>query len=299
MCAMTLNEVQQKTELLDKASEVPLKIDDGGVIKDVNSYKGIYNVSKGKFCAAVIKHYNLIQHKEYVDSFARCLDNLNIQYNLSLSESGNKVFADFDFIRKNIKMDKVGEEFSTGIRLINSYSGRIGLSAMPKFTRLACSNGMVVTRFEKSFSVHHTSKMLINMQGFVERQLNGIINHSVDLQNWVEESIKDSKEWLIITRIIEKLFSQPKHREQVLDRLGIAMIVDKKRSKGKSKKYLYALNDDVETKNVTRWEVYNAITHYLTHGEQMTPHIYDLFQRKAERVLVNRLEKLPMAEVVL
>ena len=40
----TLAEVQAATENLDKAIEVPIKIDDGGVIKDIDNFKGIYNV---------------------------------------------------------------------------------------------------------------------------------------------------------------------------------------------------------------------------------------------------------------
>ena len=66
----TTDEVFEATEQLDKATMVDLKIDDGGVVKDVKKFKGIYNVSQGNFCAAVVPHYNLVQHKDYFNAFA-------------------------------------------------------------------------------------------------------------------------------------------------------------------------------------------------------------------------------------
>jgi len=62
VCKST-EEVFQATETLDKAKLCPLKIIDGGEDKDVDNYAGVYNVSKGKFCAAVVKHYTVISIK--------------------------------------------------------------------------------------------------------------------------------------------------------------------------------------------------------------------------------------------
>ena len=59
-------------------------------------------------------------------------------------------------------------------------------------------------------------------------------------------------------------------------------------------------DDDKNKKDkLTRWELYNAITRYLTHGEQMTPHIEDLFHRRAEKMLITPLKKMPLAKISL
>jgi len=293
-----LEEVKKATSQLDKAQAYPLKIDVGGSIKDIDNYIGIYNVSKGAFCAAVIPQYNLIQHKEYFDGFATALDRLNISFVMTLKQSGNRAFADIEFTGRNLKFDKLNEEFTTGIRLINSYDKSTGLYVMPRFTRLACTNGMIITRDERTVSIKHHSKMIKEIEGFIEKKLHQIINENNDLQVWVSSSMKDSIEWDISCRIIEKLFSQLKHREEILKRLGISIVqVTDKKSKKKSISYVW--DDPKKKKNkFTRWELYNAITHYLTHGEQITPHIENLFHRQAEKLLNTPLKEMPVAKVI-
>jgi len=293
------NEVDSATDNLDKAQIYPLKIDVGGSVRDVDNYVGVYNVSKGAFCAAVIPQYNLVQHKEYFNGFATALNRLNIPFVMTIKQSGNRAFADIEFTGRNLKFDKLNEEFTTGIRLINSYDKSTGLYVMPRFTRLACTNGMIITRHEGTVSIKHHSKMVKEIESFIEKKLNQIINQSSDLQMWVSSSMKDSIEWDICCRIIEKLFSQIKHREQILKRLGISIVqVTDKKSKKKSISYVW---DDPKQKKAkfTRWELYNAITHYLTHGEQITPHIENLFHRQAEKLLNTPLKEMPVAKIAL
>ncbi len=293
----TLDEVKSSTDNLDKASICPLKIDDGGVIKDVNNFVGVYNVTKGKFCAAVVPYYNLVQHKEYFDSFAIALDRLNVLFKMSIKQSGNRAFADIEFTGRNIKFKKLNEEFTTGIRLVNSYDKSTGLHVMPRFTRLACTNGMIITRDEKTVSIKHHSKLVKEIEGLVERKITEIINKNSDLQIWVSTSMKDSIEWMTACRIIEKLFSQLKHREEILKNLDI-VVIEIKDKKTKKKSISYVWNNEKDKKDkLTRWELYNAITKYLTHGEQITPHIENLFHKKAEKLLLTPLEKMPKIEV--
>lgn len=287
-------DVQEATNKLDKATMIDLQFDDGGVVKDIKRFRGVYNISKGEECAAVAPYYNLIRHKEYIDGFAQALDRINIKYSMKIESMGNRVYADINFENRNLKFDKLNEEFTTGIRLANSYNKTSGVVVAPLYTRLACTNGMVLTRAEKAFSVKHNDKRLLEIQGFIEKQLNGIISSSQELQMWVSRSMHDSIEWKLAIRILEKMFLQYNHREQILERLGIAMI----KKKEKELKYVdYVWNNENEKKDkFTRWEIYNAITHYVSHGEHMTPFINDYFQKKAERILITPLEKLPMVE---
>jgi len=290
----TIEQVKDATTKLDKASMLPLKIDDGGVLKDVEKFKGIYNISKGKFCSAVVSHYNLIQHKEYFDGFAEALKRLNLKFKMDIKQCGNKAFADISFINKNIKFDKLNEEFITGIRLINSYDKSTGLHAVPRFTRLACTNGMIITRNDKTLSVKHHSKILEDIQRFIEKRINDIIGCNGELQVWVSSSIKDSIEWETCCKIISKLFTQIKHREEILKRLGISVIVVKDKKTNK-KAVSYVWNDDKQKKKkISRWELYNAITNYLTYGEHITPHIENIFHRYAEKLLITPLIEMPI-----
>jgi len=294
-CA-TLVQVQEATTKLDVAKIVPLQLNDGGVVKDVENYVGVYNVSKGKFCAAVVPHYNLVQHKRYFDSFAEALQRLNIDYSMKVSQTGNRAFADIQFNNKNIKFDKLNEEFTTGIRLANSYDKTSGVNVIPKYTRLACTNGMIMTRSEMTLSIKHHSKMAEEIESFIEHKISQIINESADLQVWVSSCMGDSMEWMACCRIIEKLFSQLKHREEILKRLGISVIeIEDKKTKKKGITYVWDKKEEMKT-TFTRWEVYNAITNYLSFGEQITPHIESIFQKKAEKLLLTPFAEMPTIE---
>jgi hypothetical protein len=292
----TLQDVQTATGNLDKASLVPLKINDGGVIKDVDNFVGVYNISQGKMCASVIPQYNLVQHKEYFDGFAHALNRLNINFIMTITQVGNRAFADIDFPDNQIKLNEVGEKFTSGIRLINSYDKSTGLFVIPRFTRLECSNGMVLVGNEKTLSVKHHTKLVAEIESFIEKKVNEVINMHDDLKALVNGCMKDSIEWKITCKIIEKLFKQIKHREEILKRLNIG-VVEVKDKKTKKKTVSYVWNDNQAKKEkFTRWEIYNAVTQYLTHGEQITPHIENLFQKRAEKILVTPLAKMPRAE---
>jgi len=285
----TIHEVKEQAEHLDVASMVPVFIEDNGVTKPVKKFVGVYNNTQGEFCNIVSPTYKLVQHKDYIINFANALDRLNIKYDMEIKPQGDKVYVDVSFSEKTHKFEKLNEEFITGIRLVNSYDKSTGIGIMPRYTRLACTNGMIMTRSEMKFNVSHRSKMLEEVEGFIETRLNTIINSSDELRNFVSVSMKDSIEWLTVTKIMEKLIVQLKHREEILKRLDISVVVNK--PKNKKKQISYVMENKLK-KKITRWDLYNAITHYLTHGEQITPHIEMVHQKHAEKVLMTPLKVL-------
>ena len=287
-CA-TLEEVKQATSNLDVASIVPLHVNDNGVMKEILNFKGIYNNSTGELCSVASKNYNLVQHKEYIDSFADAINRLNLNFTMVIKPAYNKVFADISFPDKTHKFDKLNEEFMTGIRLVNSYNKSTGLAIMPRLTRLACANGMILSRNETSFNIKHTSKMVAEIQTFVEKRVSLIINKYDELQGWVSACMKDSIEWDLLCKISEKLFVQVNHREEVLKNLDISIIQKKEKKKAKIISYV---NEKKKRKKINRWDFYNAITKYITHGQQITPFLESYYQQRAEKVLMTPMAKL-------
>jgi len=218
---------------------------------------------------------------------------------MTIQQYGDRAFADIEFQDRNIKFEKLNEEFTTGIRLMNGYNGKTGLLVSPRFTRLACINGMIITRSEKTFSIRHHSKMLKEIEGFVELKLNELISQHDDLQAWVSGAMEDSMEWRACCGIVAKLIKSIKHREEVLKRLGIGIVeVKDKKSKKKSLSYVWNKKEDKKDK-LNRWDIYNAITHYLSHGAHITPHIEDYFHRRADKLLTTPLKKMPKIEVTI
>jgi hypothetical protein len=288
------NEVaRENINKLDVAMKCPLHFDFSGNMKSADGYHAIYNLSRDKYCASVSDEYTIIQHRNFFNSILDSLDNKNIPYKAKVSAHKNRAFMDIEFTnRANIKFDKLGEEFGTGIRLVNSYDRTTGVKIMAKLTRLACLNGMVISKFSDVINCKHNSKALDNFGEFVENGLNGIFSQSQKLEGWVSECMTDSADWKVALKVVSALFKERKHRKAILSRLGIDMTTTGKKGQLKDN---YSIADELSKKS--RWEIYNAITNYLTYDEKLRISQESLFQKLGERVLTTPIEKLPQIEV--
>lgn len=292
----SISEIKKATSNLDIAQLIPLQMNRGDVVQDVKNWRGVYNVNRNEVAAVVVPNYNVITHKQYFDEAANVINRIGIKFSMTVKEGYHKAIADIDFENKNLKFTKLNEEFTTGIRLVNSYNKSTGLVIAPKYTRLACTNGMVLSRAANVISVKHHSKLAQELDSFIGKRINSIIASHSDLQVVVSESMKDSIEWKLCGRIFEKLFQWKKHRNEILKLLNIDTIeVTDKKSKKKTVTYVW--NDDKKKKtNITRWEMYNAVTRYITHGDQITPVMENAFQKYAEKLLITPLIKMPMTK---
>ena len=285
-------EAQSVSMALNKAElrDIYVKGNDGNMTV-VDDIKGVFNTESNDFCAAVSKRYTLIQHGDYFQSFAESLTRLGIKYKMTIRQSGNTAFADIDMIGRNIKFDKLNEEFMTGFRLINSYDRSSGISMMSRYTRLACMNGMILTKNVDVFSIRHSNKMAKEIDAQIEIKLKSMISENAELQFWVSESMKDSKEWDVCCKIIAKLIAVPKHRDEVLKRLGIVAIdVTDKKSKKRTTTFMWDRASEKKDK-LTRWSIYNSITNYLL-TPSLSPSVEAYLQKQAEKMLTKPLEIL-------
>lgn len=280
----TYEETKTATEQLDKAIIVrPFKFDVGGVEHTTENWKGIFNITKGYLTKPVGEIYNLVTHKDFLDSFAQTLERLNIKFEMNICSAGNTVVTDVEFIEKKMEFKELNEEFIAGIRIINSYDRAYAITISPRLKRLACLNGMVLQRYESSFNVKHSASLVKEIEVLVETRINDIINKYKDFQTLVEQNIKDSIEWELAGKIIEKLFKQPKHIEAILKNLGITRLETENVLDKKNPTITYTgLTNNTK---ITRWELYNAITRYLTHGEHLSPYVESAMQLKAEKIL--------------
>lgn len=280
----TFEETKTATEHLDKAIIVrPLKFEVGGIEHTTNDWKGIFNLTQGYFTKPVGEIYNLVTHKEFLDSFAQTMERLNIEFEMKICSVGNTVVTDVEFPNKKLEFKELNEEFVTGIRIINSYDRAYAVTISPRLKRLACLNGMVLQREENSFNIKHSASLVKEIEKLVETKINDIINTYKDFQVLVEENINDSIEWNIASKIIEKIFKQPKHIEEILKNLGITRLETENVLDKKNPTVSYVGYDNI--KKLTRWELYNAITKYLTHNAQLSPYVENALQVKAEKIL--------------
>lgn len=238
-------------------------------------FLGVRNLTSGKIVAVTSEDYEIVQHRELIENFDTALNNFNLQYTRTLSNLGNRIIVDYEFADQKITFANLNEEFTVGFRVINSYDKTTGVLILPKFKRLACMNGMVITGFQKNFGVAH-HQMTEDLQDFVESRLHAMINASDKLQKMVSVAMESSLEWTTCVKLIEKLMWSKKHRNEVCRRLGIEIIEED----GKIVNFIHKQD------NYTKWEIYNAITNYCTYGTSLRPRVEEALQRRASKLLV-------------
>lgn len=269
---------QLDLEQLDVAEErsIYIKQPSGKFLK-AKDHKAVWNLNQNALGCIASSEYNIIQHRHVVKSLIEALNNLNVQFTHKLQTDGNRIFLDIEFPSAKIYVQK-GEEFVAGIRLVNSYNKTTGLLILPRLVRLVCTNGMVMHQgFLQAYTIRHTQKLAEDFQGIVEKSIKSMIDGSVHLKAMINDCISDSIEWKLAEKVYANLLHRKKHIEEIFKRLE-------------------------HKDQVTRWDLYNAITDYATHGEQLKPTIETWLQRKAERLLTTPLENymqegIPLAVV--
>ena len=233
----------------------------------IDNHKAIWNLSKNELGCIASKDYNIIQHREVVKSLITAIGNLNVEFNANVRQDGHRIFLDISFPKTSLYIEEVGEEFIGGLRLINSYDKTTGLLILPRLERVICKNGMVVKKFVKGYAIRHNQRLVQSFEGIVENTLRELVDSCDKFKAMVNGCIEDSVEWKLVEIIMENLIYRRKH---------IAGILEKLEKKDK----------------VTRWDIYNAITNYATHGEQLKPNIENWLQNKAQKVLEKPLKVL-------
>ncbi len=171
------------------------------------------------------------------------------------------IHIDFDFSDSQIGLTEVGESFTTGIRVVSDYSQVAGLMIAARVTRLACSNGMVVNDIVKPARIKYTEQLTLTVEGLIDKMIRDIINNDRKLADMVSVSMKDSVEWQVVKLLTKALFKKRRHVGEVLSRL-------KHEDSGR----------------VSRWDFYNAVTHYASCGLRLKPEIDAWLQNKAQKV---------------
>jgi len=270
--ASSLEELKLCAMSFDSANSVPVYATSAKLRQ--KQYQGIWNVEKNKLCAIAGKDYNIIQHRDFVGETASALQRLNLRSSAKVRDSGDKVIVDITFNDSKLFIQK-GEEFYTGIRMINSYNKTTGVMILPHLVRLACTNGMVMNiGWVKSFNVRHNSKMSKDFESIAKKIIDDMVNGNDKFKALVESCLIDSVEWAILDKILPVLFQTEKHREAIQ---GIL------KQDGKDK--------------VTRWDLYNAVTDYVSHSSSLSVGFDIALQNKAQQILVTPLANLPKVEV--
>lgn len=245
----------------------------GGTLLKLPEHQAVWNMSKDCLGCIASQEYKIIQHNAVVGSLFQALQNLNINFKHEARQGNNTLFLDVEFPDTKINVMK-GEEFIAGLRIINSYNKTTGLMILPRLDRCVCSNGMIVSSFLKGYNIRHTQKIAEDFQEIIEKALNEMINSSPKLKAVIENCMEDSVEFVLAEKVLYNLLRTEKHSKAIAERLQL------------EKKAV-----------VTRWDIYNAITDYVSHGSQLKPTVEQAIQMKAQKLLSTNTALLQELEV--
>ncbi|MBN2269965.1 MAG: hypothetical protein JXN61_05080 [Sedimentisphaerales bacterium] len=234
------------------------------------SHMGVWNVEKGELACLAPKSYMVIQHRHAVECLVEALSSLNITAQAELKQSKHCIQVDFDFPESKLELTKVGESFTTGIRVVSDYGQVAGLVIAARVTRLACSNGMIVNDIVKPRRIKYTEELKVTVEGLIDKIIKDIIAGDEKLASMVSISMKDSVEWQALRLLAKALFRKKKHVQEILTRV-------KSNEEGR----------------VSRWDFYNAVTNYVSSsGGRLKPQVDAWLQNKAQKILATPIAQL-------
>jgi len=267
---MGMAELKNKAIGFDRA-----EMRDVHIVKDSENYlskryMGVWNVDKNELACLAPKSYMVIQHRYAVEKLIEAVTSLNIKAEALLKKSKHGIQIDFDFPDSKFELTEVGESFTTGIRVVSDYSQVAGLVIAARVTRLACSNGMIVNDIVKPRRVKYTEELKITVEGLIDKIIKDIITNDDKLANLVSLCMRDSVEWQALRLLTKAMFKKQKHVKEILSRVKLD-----------------------ESGRVTRWNLYNAVTNYVSRwGSRLKPQVDTWLQNKAQKILKTSIAQL-------
>lgn len=233
-------------------------------------HMGVWNVDRGELACVAPKSYTVIQHRHATECIVEALSSLNIHARARVKTYRHGIQIDFDFPDSKLELTEVGESFTTGIRVQSDYSQVAGLVIAARVTRLACSNGMIVSDIVRPRRIKYTEELKVTVEGLIDKVIADIIASEKALTNAVSVCMKDSLEWQALRLLTKALFKKKCHVTEILARV----------------------KSDAEGR-VSRWSLYNAVTNYVSHsGRRLQPQIDNWLQNKAQKILKTALVEL-------
>ena len=262
----TLAELKLQSMKCDTAKAVPM-FACAAKIEQTQLY-GIWNEQQDRLCTVASNNYNIVQHTDFIKDAASAMHKLNLKCVSTIRDSGNKVIVNINFTNSKLFVKK-GGEFYLGVRLINSYNRTTGVLIQPHLVRIVCTNGMVLGRWLKGFSIRHNSNMVGDIEHATKKVISDMAKNNDRFKALIESCIIDSVEWAVLDKILPSLMETKKHWKVIQQKLK-----------------------EQNLKKISRWDLYNAVTDYVSHNKSLSAVVDEWLQNKAQRILVTPFENL-------
>ena len=251
----------------DSAEYVQLRDNYDQPLKD---FIGIRNVTRGGVVSVPKRGYRLIQHNTVHGAIYDILRVTNLEVIGRVDDYGNNIRMDLAFKDVGIKDDKTGIQL--GFRVLNSYDKKYSLRFELFAFRNICANGM-------SFGDKLGTRVLIKHRGG-ELQRNEIKEKFVGFLSMVWESQE------LLKKKVDSMMLDPYELEAT--KILLQTLIKSKKHRIEIESRLPHRIDGL----VTRWDVYNAITNYITYETGLKLSAVETLEMLSRKVMDKKLNKL-------
>jgi len=261
-----LTEFRTAISQLDTAVERPVYAYENSKIRKIDDFKAIYNADKKIYVSVPGKNYTLMQHQTAFETFVPAAEAFGKKLTGWISQSNDGGRARVSVFFPDLKIVPFdGHEISIGFTAINSYDGSSSLKGQVFGYRSFCKNGMIFGK-QLQFAVTKMHKGEMTAAIF-----ENLIQHSIETIPALKEAIEGAS--------IEYLPSAPEELQKLL-------VTQYRYGKRQAKKIISEHMIETDNGKVSRWNLYNAVTHWVSHSRQsMDTQTYQL--EKAEKILIH------------
>jgi len=262
----TIEELREIIATLDRAEERPVYVGDN--LEE--EYKGIWNLGTDSLSVIASEGYSLVDHQEAFGLVADGLEGKNF-YGTILNHH-DYVSCEVFFPDIQVKDDEQGIDL--GMKVVNSYNRTASFKGHATAMRLVCENGMYMKKIipDLQFAHIHVGMLGDEIDSILETFFHNLEESTEAIQKVLDMSMTTFIEFDSLAQVqatFETILRSPFHAKRVMP--------------------FYQAVDEL---NPSKWEVYNAITAYITHAD-VVPSRVDIYSNWAENLLLPTVTLVP------
>ena len=232
--------------VVKRAISEDIVLDDGSLIAPPPNRYLIFNDETQKSFAIVSGRYQLIPHQAVIEAARAIIGKSAREERIRVEKKGARTSIYFSLWRFDASGGEAGDTVDMGVRITNSYDGLSSLTIELAGERLVCSNGMTAPA-KGTYSYHRPHVGRFDDEEFrkaLEASVNKVTSKISDVRGVFEKAFKETHERGYVKELLAELDLPPTYIQLA---------------------WMHLIKEEDETDVFTRWEVYNALTHAISH----------------------------------
>jgi hypothetical protein len=229
------------------------------------------NRTKG-YCLPVGRNYGVLTHEDAFGVVSRAIErhHLDVTGNVEVWNSGNSASLKFYIDGVELIKENGNGGIKPGFGYTNHYGQKMAFRGNGHFMRLVCTNGMRMRTLLPEFALKefHLQDIAINLGNDVEKYMVNLMAKCHLIEGYISAAKTKSvtfKDEAERTRSVQFLVGTDKHGSAIDTRL----------KKGLPEPKLTA----------SPWDVYSAITEYVSHEPSLSPAVQDKLYSVSEMIM--------------